>query len=253
MGNQRSAGVHDGTGRAESIAHEPQREDEVRVTVSERPDAVTLRWWDRLVATAARSDVAQLSAWAGCDDTRLYPDLGSPRVRRRGQAALPPPPANAQLAAVRATLRPVHAAAPPTEAQVRARRAQPAWTSPFRLHAVRAVLLASHPAAQRGEPERRFLDVGSGMGRVVQAAMSYPFRRVLGGELSTYLHEIAVANLAVKKARLRCQHVDHRSLVGLQFHAPVRRPAAAPSAGQRRRVTPHPLRRDITSSERAQR
>jgi lipid II:glycine glycyltransferase (peptidoglycan interpeptide bridge formation enzyme) len=47
-----------------SAAREPRHEDDVLVTVSARPDADTLRRWDRLVATAARSDVAQLSSWA---------------------------------------------------------------------------------------------------------------------------------------------------------------------------------------------
>jgi len=54
-----------------------------------------------------------------------------------------------------------------------------------------------------------FLDVGSGMGRVVlQAAMSYPFRRVLGVELSAHLHQIALTNVAANRARFRCQHVE---------------------------------------------
>jgi SAM-dependent methyltransferase len=50
-----------------------------------------------------------------------------------------------------------------------------------------------------------FLDVGSGMGRVVLlAAMSYPFQRVLGVEISGRLHEIALRNLDISKARLQC-------------------------------------------------
>jgi hypothetical protein len=63
--SQRFAGMHDGTGRADAPARVPQRDDEVRITVSEQPDAATVRWWDRLVATTAHSDVAQSSAWAG--------------------------------------------------------------------------------------------------------------------------------------------------------------------------------------------
>jgi lipid II:glycine glycyltransferase (peptidoglycan interpeptide bridge formation enzyme) len=65
--SQRSAGaaVHDETGGAKPPAREPQRRDEVLVTVSAQPDAATLRGWDRLVATTVGTDVAQMSAWAG--------------------------------------------------------------------------------------------------------------------------------------------------------------------------------------------
>jgi SAM-dependent methyltransferase len=40
-----------------------------------------------------------------------------------------------------------------------------------------------------------FVDLGSGMGRMVLRAAEYPFRRVIGVELSPELHAIAVANL----------------------------------------------------------
>lgn len=53
------------------------------------------------------------------------------------------------------------------------------------------------------------LDLGSGMGRVVlQAALHYPFRRVIGIELSDQLHDIAVQNIATNRERLRCQDVS---------------------------------------------
>lgn len=53
-----------------------------------------------------------------------------------------------------------------------------------------------------------FIDIGSGMGRVVlQAALRYPFRRVIGVEISAYLHHIAAANLARNRERLRCSDV----------------------------------------------
>jgi hypothetical protein len=53
------------------------------------------------------------------------------------------------------------------------------------------------------------LDAGSGMGRVVlQAAARYPFRRVVGVELSEQLHAIATANLVRSRARLACPDVS---------------------------------------------
>ncbi|GAA3243395.1 class I SAM-dependent methyltransferase [Pseudonocardia petroleophila] len=53
-----------------------------------------------------------------------------------------------------------------------------------------------------------FVDFGSGMGRVVlQAALAYPFRRVVGVELSTELHEIASGNLERNRDRLRTRDV----------------------------------------------
>ena len=53
-----------------------------------------------------------------------------------------------------------------------------------------------------------FIDFGSGMGRVVfQAAARYPFRRVIGVELSERLHAIAEDNIARTRHRLRCQDV----------------------------------------------
>jgi SAM-dependent methyltransferase len=65
-----------------------------------------------------------------------------------------------------------------------------------------------------------FLDVGSGMGRVVlQAALHYPFRRVLGIEISAGLHEAALMNLAANASRLRC-HVDLQHGNALDFEIP---------------------------------
>lgn len=53
-----------------------------------------------------------------------------------------------------------------------------------------------------------FLDAGSGMGRVVlQAAMGYSFRRVIGVELSATLDEVARRNVTRSRHRLRCPDV----------------------------------------------
>jgi Histone methylation protein DOT1 len=55
-------------------------------------------------------------------------------------------------------------------------------------------------------PDDVFIDFGSGLGRVVyQAALRYPFKRVIGVELSAQLNEIAERNLARNVSRLRCQ------------------------------------------------
>lgn len=52
-------------------------------------------------------------------------------------------------------------------------------------------LLAASPLA----PERTtFVDVGSGMGRVVFLAAQHPFRQIVGIEISPALHEVAKAN-----------------------------------------------------------
>ncbi|WP_433250288.1 methyltransferase domain-containing protein [Streptosporangium sp. CA-135522] len=54
-----------------------------------------------------------------------------------------------------------------------------------------------------------FIDLGSGMGRMVlEAASQYPFRKVIGVELSEQLNGIARENLAGTRLRLRCKEVD---------------------------------------------
>jgi hypothetical protein len=45
-------------------------------------------------------------------------------------------------------------------------------------------------------PRFTFIDFGSGKGRAVMLAASYPFREILGIELSPELHAVAAANLA---------------------------------------------------------
>ncbi|MEV8637381.1 methyltransferase domain-containing protein [Streptosporangium sp. NPDC051023] len=54
-----------------------------------------------------------------------------------------------------------------------------------------------------------FVDLGSGMGRMVlEAAWRYPFRKVIGVELSAQLSEIARQNVAGTRLRLRCKDVE---------------------------------------------
>lgn len=58
------------------------------------------------------------------------------------------------------------------------------------------------------EPGRTvFVDFGAGKGRAVLLATHYPFRRVLGVELSRDLHEVAAANLARYRPAERICHV----------------------------------------------
>ncbi len=70
-------------------------------------------------------------------------------------------------------------------------------------------------ALRRVLPPRRvtqddvFIDFGSGMGRVVyQAASKYPFRRVIGVEISDRLHVIALDNIERNRHRFRCHDVQ---------------------------------------------
>jgi 16S rRNA G966 N2-methylase RsmD len=53
-----------------------------------------------------------------------------------------------------------------------------------------------------------FIDFGSGKGRVVVQAASYPFKRIIGIELSPELHAIAKANVDRSLTRLRCRNVE---------------------------------------------
>ena len=57
-GHRRSAGWHG------DLRRPTDRSSDLVVEVDGRPDADTLRGWDRLVSATPGSDVAQLSAWA---------------------------------------------------------------------------------------------------------------------------------------------------------------------------------------------
>jgi 16S rRNA G966 N2-methylase RsmD len=66
---------------------------------------------------------------------------------------------------------------------------------------------------QRALPKRlvgegeAFVDIGSGMGRMVLRAADYPFVRVIGVELSPELHAIAKDNVRRNRSRLRCPDI----------------------------------------------
>jgi hypothetical protein len=82
-------------------------------------------------------------------------------------------------------------------------------------------------ALRRVLPPRRvssedvFIDFGSGMGRIVyQAASGYPFRRVIGVELSERMHAIAVENIERTRHRLRCADVELVCSDALEYEIP---------------------------------
>lgn len=65
-----------------------------------------------------------------------------------------------------------------------------------------------------------FLDIGSGMGRAVLLAAAYPFRRVIGVELSPRLVDIAHDNVDRCRARLRCKDVVLVNADALEYEIP---------------------------------
>jgi hypothetical protein len=70
-------------------------------------------------------------------------------------------------------------------------------------------------------PDDVFVDFGSGLGRVVfQAALRYPFKRVVGVELSEELNRVAHGNVEHNRARLRCQQVELVTSDVLEFPIP---------------------------------
>jgi SAM-dependent methyltransferase len=69
-------------------------------------------------------------------------------------------------------------------------------------------------------PEDVFIDIGSGKGRAVLAAATYPFRQVIGVELSRELHEAACANLERSRDRLTCKNVELVCADALEYEIP---------------------------------
>jgi predicted RNA methylase len=70
--------------------------------------------------------------------------------------------------------------------------------------------------AERGT----FVDFGAGMGRAVVLAAMRPYRRVVGVELSPELCEVAQANLARVRPRLRCADVSVLQSDATKFRIP---------------------------------
>jgi 16S rRNA G966 N2-methylase RsmD len=64
------------------------------------------------------------------------------------------------------------------------------------------------------------IDFGSGMGRMVLEAARYPFKRVIGVELSEQLHDIARDNVRRTRQRLRCKDIDFVRCDALDYEVP---------------------------------
>jgi precorrin-6B methylase 2 len=65
-----------------------------------------------------------------------------------------------------------------------------------------------------------FLDFGSGMGRIVVLAATYPFRRVIGIELTEKLHRVAQENVRRASTRLRCRNIELHQMDARSFRVP---------------------------------
>ena len=73
--------------------------------------------------------------------------------------------------------------------------------------------------------EYTFVDIGSGKGKVVLLASTYPFRRVIGVELYEEFHRIAVANLdAFSESERRAKSVELECVDAVAYPLP-REPA----------------------------
>ncbi len=64
-----------------------------------------------------------------------------------------------------------------------------------------------------------FIDLGSGMGRVVLQAARYPFRKIIGVEISETLHDIARDNIDRNRRRPRCPDIElvHADVLDYEF------------------------------------
>lgn len=66
-----------------------------------------------------------------------------------------------------------------------------------------------------------FVDFGSGKGRVVLEAATYPFKRVTGVEISPALHEIAAQNVRQSRRLRRCGCVELVNRDVLEYSLPA--------------------------------
>jgi Histone methylation protein DOT1 len=65
-----------------------------------------------------------------------------------------------------------------------------------------------------------FVDYGSGKGRVLLVAASYPFQRIVGVEYARELHEIAKRNLERYRGRRACKTIELVHADALAFEIP---------------------------------
>lgn len=66
-----------------------------------------------------------------------------------------------------------------------------------------------------------FIDYGSGMGRALIAAASFPFSQVIGVELSAQLNKIAEGNIARVRKTLKCQNINVVTANALTYVPPA--------------------------------
>jgi len=69
-------------------------------------------------------------------------------------------------------------------------------------------------------PDDVFLDLGAGKGRVVYQAARYPFRRVIGVEISPLFTVVARQNLARKRRKLRCREIELITMDAAEYDIP---------------------------------
>ena len=89
------------------------------------------------------------------------------------------------------------------------------YYGPSRWTTLRKIL----PQHEVGEQDV-FIDFGSGKGRIVLQAATYPFKRVIGIELSEQLNEIALANLRRYSARAECADIQLVRADARDFNVP---------------------------------
>jgi precorrin-6B methylase 2 len=65
-----------------------------------------------------------------------------------------------------------------------------------------------------------FLDYGCGMGRIVVLAATYPFRKVIGIELTERLHRVAQQNVRRARSRLRCRDIELHQMDARDYRVP---------------------------------
>jgi tRNA1(Val) A37 N6-methylase TrmN6 len=65
-----------------------------------------------------------------------------------------------------------------------------------------------------------FIDIGSGMGRALVVAATYPFQRVIGVELSDELSDISRQNIDRVSTRLRCKDITVVTADATEYEIP---------------------------------
>jgi hypothetical protein len=132
------------------------------------------------------------------------------KVRRRGRLAL------ARTAEALLERRyGVESARHDTLAELGIEAADRRWHHPSDWISVRRALARLAPT-----PEDVFVDFGSGRGRAVLLAAGFPFRRVVGVELSDRLTAVARENLRRYRGRIRCAEVEFVTADATEYEIP---------------------------------